>query len=140
MTLSQKILLRMAELGIKSNVELANRMKKVGVPIHPNTIGKWIAEKTKPRGTSLIGLAKALETTLDDLLLDDNQSAEHSEELRRVVTDVAREEIGKLMKDAKGKLKEELVLFLDSDKIPQEDKEALIRQARNLLKFYEKIE
>lgn len=125
----------MAELGIKTNVELAKRM---GGKIHPYTIGKWIAGKSTPGGTSLIALAKALRISADLILFDEGENVEQTKQLTKMVSSIVQAETQKLLTEAKTDLEKELALFLNSVKIPPEIKAALVEQARNLLKLYEK--
>ena len=137
MDIGRRILQRMAELGIKTNVELAKRM---GGKIHPYTIGKWISGKSTPRGTSLIALTKALKISADLILFDEGDNIEQTKELTKMVSSIVQAETKKILTEAKTDLENELVLFLKSKKIPPEIKAALVDQARNLLKLYEKVE
>lgn len=127
----------MAELGIRTNVELAKRM---GGKIHPYTIGKWISGKSTPRGTSLIALTKALKISADLILFDEGENLEQTKELTKMVSSILQAQSKKNPTEAKTDLENELALFLKSDKIPPEIKAGLVEQARNLLKLYEKIE
>lgn len=137
MSIGRRILQRMAELGIKTNVALAEKMNRA---VHPNTIGKWISGKSVPRGNSVIALAKALKISADLILFDEGENVAQTKELTKMVTEIVQAETKKVLKETETDLEEELILFLNSDKIPQEDKDALIRQARNLLKLYKEIE
>lgn len=130
----------MARMGIKTAKELTDTInREAGKRVVSETsVGKWIAGKTVPKATSLMFLAKALRVSADLILFDEDSDSERKQSLRKIVAEVAKEEIRKLLKEKKAGLENELSEFLKSDKIPQEDKEALIRQARNLLKLYEK--
>lgn len=127
----------MAELGIKTNVALAERMKG---EVHPNTIGKWIAGKSVPRGSSVIALAKALKISADLILFDEGENPEQTKSLERMVSKIVSVEIHKTLRNAKVQFQEEVARFLKSDKIPEEDKQSILRQVRNLLKLYKEIE
>lgn len=125
----------MAELGIKSRVELADKMKGT---VHPYTIGKWISGKSNPRGDNLFALAKALEISVELLVIQEGQNPEELKSLERIVSKIVQMETKKLLKEAKTDLETELVLFLKSDKIPQEDKDIILTQVTRLLERYNK--
>jgi len=150
MGIGKRILQRMAELGIKSNVALAQKMNG---SVHPNTIGKWIGDKTKPRGENVIALAKALKISADLLLFDEGENIEQTKSLERIARDIVKAEADRLFgprnqKDedyyvvfsSLSKIPEEhrddIVMFFSSLRIPPEDKDAILRQIRNLLKMY----
>ena len=138
----RKILGLMAKVGIKTAKELADRINTEAgeVIVTPASVGKWLAGKTQPKATSLMFLAKALKVSADVILYDEDENVENRRPLEQVVGEMVVKETHKLFKEGKIELQEELALVLKSDKIPQEDKDALIRQARNLLKLYEETE
>lgn len=131
MGIGKKISQRKVELDIKTNIELAERMKG---KVHPNTIGKWIAGKSSPRGDNVIALAKALKVTADLLLFDEGDNPEKTKALERMVSSIVKAEIQKSSKDII--VGSEWLHFPKCDKIPEEDKQSLLRQVRNLLKLY----
>ena len=131
MDTGKKILHRRAELGIKTNVELAEKM---GGKVRPQTIGKWIAGKTTPRGTSLKALAKALKISADFILFDEGENPEQTKSLERMVTTIVKSELHRTSILPMNEIEE----VMGSEEIPQEEKESLLRQARNLLKLYRK--
>lgn len=137
MKLGRKILQRMVELGIKTNIELAERMNR---GVHPNTVGKWIAGKSNPRGDNVIALARALKISVDLLLLEEGQDAEQLKSLERIVSKIVEAEAKKVLESAKSDLTSELSLFLKSDKIPQEDKNIILVQVKRLLERYKEVE
>lgn len=135
MNIGKKILLRMAELGIKTNVALAEKMKG---EVHPNTIGRWIAGDSNPRGTSLIALAKALNVSVDLIVFDEGENPQHTKELRKMVTEIVKMETTKVPNKVKPNLETALEKFVGSENIPLEDKDSILRQIENLLERYNK--
>lgn len=137
LSLGKRILQRMLELGIKSNVKLADKMNR---RVHPYTIGKWIAGKSNPRGDNLLALAKALEIRAELLILEEGQDSDELKSLERIVSKIVEAETKKLLKETKSNLERELVLFLKSDKIPQEDKDIILSQVKRLLERYKEVD
>jgi len=137
MGIGRRILQRMAELGIKTNVALAEKMNG---KVHPYTIGKWISGKSVPRGTSLIVLAKALKVSADLLLFDEGENPEQTKSLERMVSKIVSAETQKILKEANFNVRKEVSKFLESKKIPDADKESILRQVKNLLKMYKEDE
>jgi len=136
MDIGRKIQQRKIELGIKTNVELAEKMNG---KVHPYTIGKWIGGKRKPRGDNVIALAKALKISADFLLFEESESPERTKSLERMVRDILKTEGEKRPQVGESKANSQHFFFnhfLDCDKVPQEDKEGLLRQVKNLLKLY----
>jgi hypothetical protein len=131
MSIAKTISMRMAELGIKSNVELADKM---GGIVRPQTIGKWKAEKTTPRGKNLIVLAKALKMSVDLLVLDEGDNPDQTKSLERMVSQIVKSEIQKTPVKSNNEFEE----MMKSDKIPEEEKDLILRHIRNLLKLYQK--
>lgn len=130
MHIGEKILKRKAELGIKTNVELADKM---GRAVTPQTIGKWIAKKSVPRGRSIMLLTKALNISADFLLFDDSPAKEN-ENLTSLVKEIVQSEISK----QKEKPDDIFNQILSSSKIPAEAKQSLTLLAKSLLKLYGK--
>lgn len=131
----------MIDLGIKSNRELADIIsRETGKTIHPYTIGKWIADKSRPRGDNLIALIKALKFSADLLVLEEGQNPEEfgKNEIEKLIREVVRGELSQLIGKGHALPNSDVSRFLSSDKIPEEDKEAIRRQIKNLLKMYEK--
>lgn len=133
MGIGRRILQRMAELGIKTNVALAEKMNR---KVHPYTIGKWIAGKSVPRGTSVIALAKALKISADLILFDEGENPGQTKELTKMVTEIVKMETKKVLNKVKPNLETALEKFVGSKNIPQEDKDSILRQIENLLKLY----
>jgi len=137
MGIGRKILQRMAELGITSRVQLADKMKG---KVHPYTVGRWISGKSVPRGDSLIALAKALKISADLLLFDEGESSEKTKSLERMVSSIVKTELAKSPKTDENSLNSELSEFLKSKKIPKEDKDIIIAQVKRLLERYKEVE
>lgn len=135
MGIGRRILQRMAELGIKTNVALAERMNR---KVHPYTIGKWISGKSVPGGTSLIALAKALNVSVDLIVFDEGENPERTKSLERIVSTIVKSELEKSGTLSKNELNKEVLKLLESDQIPQEEKDSIFRQIRNLHKLYSK--
>jgi len=121
---------------------LNNKMRladKMNGRIHPNTIGKWIAGKNRPRGDNVIALARALKISADLLLFDEGEHPEKTKSLERMVSKIVEAETRKILKEDKkdkNSLNSEFDKLLASRKIPPEDKEGILRQIKNLLKLY----
>lgn len=132
----------MGRLGIKSAKELTDTInREAGEKIVSETsVGKWLAGKTVPKATSLMFLAKALKVSADLILFDEDSDEGRRKSLRHIVAEVAQEEIGRILSDKKIISQKDLSLFLGSSKIPDEDKQSILRQIRNLLKMYEREE
>ena len=132
----------MDEANIKSGSALADKINaeamKAGLPklVSSSSVNKWLSDETQPKATSLMFLAKALNVSADLILFGDSDNPDQSRQLTKMVTAIVQAETKKLLQDGAARVKSELEKVLSSDKIPDEDKEALIRQARNLLKLY----
>gem|GEM_PF-3476397 len=152
--LSRTIRRLMADVDIDSYKKLADRLNSLALQeglvseneqfITPGSVRKWfLPEKrggSEPRGTSLMLLAKALRVSADLILFEDGDNLDKTKELTKMVTAIVQAETKKILSEGKVGVENTLALVLKSDKIPPEDKEALIRQARNLLRLYKEIE
>lgn len=125
----------MAELGIKSRVELADKMDN---KVRPQTIGKWIAKKSKPRGESLMFLAKALKMSADLLLFDEGDNPEQTKSLERMVSSIVKAELKKTTIQVKEGMEKVIAQFFECPDVPEEDRKSILRQIENLLKLYKK--
>jgi len=132
----------MLQENIKTTKELVDRINRAaGEKIVTSTsVGKWLAGQTVPKATSLMFLAKALRVSADLILFDEDSSSERKESLKKLVAELVQKETKKLLKEPKADLETELVLFLKSDKIPQEDKDIILAQVKRLLERYSKVE
>lgn len=135
----------MAKEGIKTVKELADRMNVLAGRkiITANSVGKWLRpslkRKAEPKATSLMFLAKALKISADLLLFDEGEHPEKTKSLERMVSKIVEAETRKILKEDKkdrDSLNFEFDKLLTSHKIPQEDKESILRQMKNLLKLY----
>jgi transcriptional regulator with XRE-family HTH domain len=136
MKIGRKIQRRMAELGIKSNQKLADIMNRDAKIVHPYTIGKWIAGKSNPRGDKLIALAKALNMSVELLVLEEGQNPKELKVLHQIVREIVRAEVKTLHGDRTATTQTEVLEFFNSPKIPTEDKQSILRQIRNVLQIY----
>jgi len=132
----------MAKEGIKTVKELADKMNTLAGRkiITANSVGKWLRpslkRKAEPKATSLMFLAKALKVSADLLLFDEGENPEKTKSLERMVSSIVKTEIEKSSKINKNSLNSEVSQFLKSNRIPQEDKDSILRQIENLLKLY----
>ncbi len=85
-------------------------------------------------------LVKALKVSADMVLFDDNQNPNKSKELTKMVRRIVEAEVEKVLHQTKQHMRDEIDLFLASKKIPEEDKTAIFRQIRNLMRIYEQKE
>lgn len=131
----------MAGAGIKTAKELADRINtEAGEQlVTPSSVGRWLDGQSVPKATSLMYLARALKVSADTILFGDSKNPEAEKELRKLVTSIVQEETKKVLVETKSEMQKELVKFFNSKNIPQQDKKALLRQVRNLLKLYEEI-
>lgn len=131
----------MVQENIKTAKELADRINRAADEkiVTSTSVGRWLAGETVPKATSLMFLAKALKVSADLILFDEDSNPERRQSLRKIVAEVAEEEIGKLLKEKKSDLEGELSEFLKSNKIPQEDKDIILTQVSRLLERYKNM-
>jgi len=144
--IGKRIARLMAECDITTRKQLADMITEEASKATPpekgvtsTTVGRWISGEDEPKAGSLTFLARALKVSADLILFEDNPSSKQEESLRRVVAEVAQAEVKKLLAE-NSDLDAELVRFLKSEKIPQEDKNIILAQIRRLLKRYKETE
>lgn len=131
----------MVQRGIKTTKELTDMInREAGRKIVTSTsVGRWLANRSDPKATSLMFLARALKISADLLLFDEGEHPEKTKSLERMVSKIVEAETRKILKEDKkdkNSLNSEFDKLLASHKIPPEDKESILRQIKNLLKLY----
>jgi len=95
-------------------------------------------DKTNRRGDSVKALAKALNISVELLVLEEGQNHEQLKSLEYILSKIAQAETQKLLGEAKTDLEKELILFIKSDKVPQKDKDIILARIKRLLERYNK--
>jgi len=136
--LGLKIRQIMVQRGIKTTKELTDMINRVaGKKIVTSTsVGRWLANRSDPKATSLMFLAKALNVSADLILYEEGDNPESKKSLERMVSTIVKSELEKSGTLSKDELNKELLKLLESDQIPQEEKDGILRQIRNLHKLY----
>jgi len=140
----------MAERDIKTAKQLAEEINRISIKeigkkvITANSVGKWLRAPGKgasePKATSLMYLIKALNVSADFILSGDLDSPHQRKSLERMVSKIVSIEIQKSLKNTETQIQDEVVEFLKSDKIPQEDKDLIVARMKRLLKMYKEVE
>ncbi len=138
----------MAKEGIKGPKELADKINelaqshkfiKIGEKlITASAVSRWLSNIHEPTATPLLFLAKALNVSADLILYDEGENPERTKSLERIVSTIVKSELEKSGTLSKNELNKEVLKLLESDQIPQEEKDGIFRQIRNLHKLYSK--
>lgn len=138
----------MTKAGIKTQRQLADKMNELALSqigkkiISYHGVNKWLRSASKnrsiPGSQSLMFLAKALNASADLILYDEGENPERTKSLERMVSTIVKSELEKSGTLNKSELNKEFLKLLESDQIPPEEKEGILRQIRNLHKIYSK--
>jgi len=72
------------------------------------------------------------------ILYEEGDNPESKKSLERMVSTIVKSELKKSGTLSKDELNKEVLKLLESDQIPQEEKDGILRQIRNLHKLYSK--
>lgn len=134
----RKIRSLMNEKGIVTAKDLADKINEAAGEkiITASSIGRWLSGQSEPKSTSLMFLAKTLKISADLILSDEGLNPESTKSLERMVSAIVKAEFEKAPKISVDQLNEKVCRFMESKKIPKEDKDSILRQIENLLKMY----